>query len=125
MAGWEQKLGWGMSAVVVAFMLMDGGMKLALAQPVIDTMTALGYPAGTFVGIGALGLLCTVLYAVPATSVLGAILLTGYLGGAIATNVRVGAPLFSHVLFPVYVAILAWGGLLLRRPELWALLGLK
>jgi len=125
MAGWEQKLGWGMSAVVVAFMLMDGGMKLALAQPVIDTMTALGYPAGTFVGIGALGLLCTVLYAVPATSVLGAVLLTGYMGGAIATNVRVGAPLFSHVLFPVYVAILAWGGLLLRRPELWALLGLK
>ena len=125
MAGWEQKLGWGMSAVVVAFMLMDGGMKLALAQPVIDTMTALGYPAGTFVGIGALGLLCTVLYAVPATSVLGAVLLTGYMGGAIATNVRVGAPLFSHFLFPVYVAILAWGGLLLRRPELWALLGLK
>ena len=125
MAAWEQKLGLGMSGVVVAFMLMDGGMKLALAQPVIDTMTALGYPAGTFVGIGALGLLCAVLYAVPATSVLGAILLTGYLGGAIATNVRVGAPLFSHILFPVYVAILAWGGLLLRRTELWALLGLK
>jgi hypothetical protein len=70
------------------------------------------------------GVTCTVLYLIPRTAVLGAILLTGYLGGAVATQVRVGSPLFSHILFPVYVAVLLWGGLLLRDPRLRSLIPL-
>ncbi|MGH7518274.1 MAG: DoxX family protein [Gemmatimonadales bacterium] len=76
-------------------------------------------------GIGVLQLVCLALYVIPRTSILGAILLTGYLGGAVATHVRVGSPLFSHVLFPVYVAVLIWGGLLLRDDRLRGLIPLR
>lgn len=74
----------------------------------------LGYPASVLPGLGILLLACTLLYAIPRTSVVGAVLLTGYLGGAAATQVRVGNPLFTHVLFPTYFAALVWGGLFLR-----------
>jgi hypothetical protein len=83
-----------------------------------QSMAELGYPAGMAVKIGVLELACLALYVVPRTSVLGAVLLTGYLGGAIATHVRVGNPLFSHVLFPTYVAAMLWGGLFLRDERL-------
>jgi hypothetical protein len=77
------------------------------------------------VGIGLLELVCLVLYVIPRTSVLGAILLTGYLGGAVATHVRVGSPMLTHVLFPIYVAALVWGGLFLREARLRALVPLR
>jgi len=103
-----------LSGLVVAFMLVDGGMKVAGAQVVLEGAVALGYPASTMFGIGAVLLACTLLYAIPRTAVLGVVLLTGYLGGAIATHVRVGDPMLTHTLFPIYVAVLAWGGLYLR-----------
>ena len=85
-------------------------------------MTKLGYPLSLTRTIGLLELACVVVYAIPRTSALGAILMTGYLGGAVATHVRVGDPLFSHVLFPVYIGVLAWTGLYLRDDRLRALL---
>jgi len=102
------------SALPVLFLLMDSVMKLMKLAPVVEATVKLGYPAETIVPLGIILLTCTVLYVVPRTSVLGAILLTGYLGGAVATHVRVGDPLFSHVLFPVYLGVMIWFGLYLR-----------
>ena len=113
------------SAIPVAFLLFDSGIKFVGIQPVADSMTQLGYPLHLTLGIAVIELICLVAYLVPRTSVLGAVLLTGYLGGAIATHVRVESPLFSHVLFPVYVAALLWGGLYLRESRLSALLPLR
>lgn len=90
-----------------------------------ESMTQLGYPAEMAISIGVLELVCLALYVVPRTSVLGAVLLTGYLGGAIATHVRIGNPLFSHVLFPTYIAALLWAGLFLREQRLRVLLPLR
>ena len=107
--------GWVMSGLVIAFMLMDATMKLLALPVVLETSGPLGFPgAGMAHGLGVTLLICTVLYAVPQTAILGAILLTGYLGGAVATHVRVGSPLFSHILFGVYLGVLLWGGLWLR-----------
>jgi hypothetical protein len=92
------------------------------AKPVMEWHTQLGFPASTVVPIGVLLLVGVVLYVTPRTSVLGAIWLAAYLGGAVATHVRVGNPLATYVLFPVYVAALVWGGLALRNPRLLALL---
>jgi hypothetical protein len=103
-----------LSGLSIAFLLFDAAMKLVKAQPVIEGTVQLGYPESTIIGMGLVLLLSTLLYAIPRTAFLGAILLTGYLGGAVATHVRVGNPLFSHVLFPVYVGIMIWGGLYLR-----------
>jgi DoxX-like family len=91
-------------------------------QPVIDGTTQLGYPPDIVFSLGVTLLSCVVAYLIPRTSVLGAVLLTGYLGGAVATHVRVGNPLFTHVLFPTYVAALLWGGLMLRDARLRAFL---
>ncbi len=110
-----------MTGVGMLFLLMDGVMKLLKPAPVRESFARLGYPDGEIIGIGILLLVCTILYAIPLTSVLGAILLTGYLGGAVATHVRVGDPIFSHALFPTYIAILLWGGLYLREARLHAL----
>ena len=107
-----------MTALPVLFLLMDGIMKLMKPQPVVKATVELGYPEGVIMGLGIVLLVCVILYVVPRTAVLGAILLTGYLGGAIATHVRVGNPLFSHVLFPVYLGVLIWGGLFLRDRRL-------
>ena len=85
----------------------------------------LGYPEGVVRWLGIVELVCLAAYVVPRTAVLGAILLTGYFGGAVATHVRMGNPLFTHVLFPIYVAVLVWGGLYLREDRLWALVPLR
>jgi hypothetical protein len=115
--------GFAMSALVVLFLLMDAGMKLAAIQPVLEAGQQIGFPGAAMARkLGALLLVCTLLYVYPRTSLLGAILVTAYLGGAVATHVRLGNPLFSHVLFGVYVGVLMWGGLLLREPRLRALL---
>jgi hypothetical protein len=111
-----------MSALPVLFLLMDGVMKLMKPDFVVKATVQLGYPENVIVGLGIIVLVCVILYVIPRTAVLGAILLTGYLGGAVATHVRVGDPLFSHALFPVYVAILLWGGLYLREERLRALI---
>ncbi len=103
-----------LSGLVVLFLLFDSVMKLIKAPVVVQGSTQLGYPESVVRGIGIVLLVCIILYVLPRTSVLGAVLLTGYLGGAVATHVRVGDPLFSHVLFPIYVGIMLWGGLYLR-----------
>jgi hypothetical protein len=106
------------SGAAVLFLLFDSSLKLLRLLPAEQVTAQLGYPVSTVRGIGIVEILCLLLYVVPRTSVLGAILFTGYLGGAIATHVRVGSPLFSHTLFPIYVAALLWGGLLLRHKGL-------
>jgi hypothetical protein len=110
------------SALAVAFLAMDATMKLLQLPVAIEGTTQLGYPAGVILPIGMIQLVCLAVYLVPRTSVLGAILWTGYLGGAVATHVRIGSPLFTHVLFPIYVAALLWGGLWLRDRRVRALL---
>lgn len=106
------------SALVIAFLTFDAVGKLLEIPQVLDGTALLGYPTEVVFGLGVTLLACIVAYAIPSTSVLGAILLTGYLGGAVATHVRVGNPTFTHVLFPVYVSVLAWGALWLRSPQL-------
>ncbi len=110
------------SALPVLFLLFDSVIKLMNIAPVTESFQKLGYRPSIAIGIGLLELACVVVYLIPRTSLHGAILLTGYLGGAIATHLRVGDPLFSHVLFPTYVAALLWTGLLLRNARLRALL---
>ena len=114
-----------LSALPVLFLLMDGIMKLLKPEPVVKATIQLGYPESVIMALGIILLVCVILYVVPHTAVLGAILLTGYLGGAIATQARVGNPLFSHILFPVYLALLIWGGLFLRDSRLRALMPLR
>ena len=111
-----------LSGVAVLFLLFDAAGKLLEVAPVVAGTTALGYPAGAVFTIGVIELLCIVAYVVPATSVLGAVLMTGYLGGAIATHLRVENPLFTHTLFPIYVALFVWGGLFLRDAGVRAIL---
>lgn len=113
-----------MSGFVVMFLLVDAGFKLIrpLPAPAVEAFGKLGYPVEFAGGIGVLLLACVAVYLIPRTSVLGAILLTGYLGGAVASHVRVGDPWFSHALFPVYVGLLIWGGLYLRDEKLRAFL---
>ena len=114
-----------MSTLAALFLLMDGVMKLVKPAFVVEATIQLGYPESVIIGLGIVLLACTILYLIPRTAVLGAILLTGYLGGAVATHVRVGDPLLSHTLFPVYVAVLVWGGLFLRDPRLRAFIPLR
>jgi hypothetical protein len=114
-----------MSALPVLFLLVDGVMKLVKPPAVVQATVELGYLESTIVGLGIVLLACVVLYVIPSTSVLGAILLTGYFGGAVATHVRVGSPLFTHTLFPVYLAMLVWGGLFLRNQRLRTLIPLR
>ena len=111
-----------LSGIVIVFLMVDTLGKLIKVTPVIEGTLQLGYPESAIVPIGLLLLAGVVLYAIPRTSVLGAIYLTGFLGGAVATHYRVGSPLFTHVLFAVYVALFVWGGLALRNPRLRALL---
>ena len=115
---WMVWAGWGMSGLMVLFMLFDSLAKLALERHVIAATTQIGYPEHAIRPLGAIALVCTLLYAVPRTSVLGAILLTAYLGGAIASKVRIDDPLFSSTLFGVYFGLLIWGGLYLRDERL-------
>lgn len=111
-----------LSGSCVLFLVVDAAAKIALLQPVIDGTVELGYPAAVIVPLGVVLLASTILYAIPATAVLGAILVTGYLGGAVATHVRVSHPLLTHTLFPVWLGIALWGGLWFRDARLRALL---
>ncbi|MEI5663545.1 DoxX family protein [Bosea sp. CCNWLW174] len=116
-----------MSGIIVAFLIFDGGIKLAPLAIVTETMQQLGYSGSQELarGLGLMTLVIALLYALPRTSVLGAILLTGLLGGAMATHLRVGSPLFSHLLFGLYLGLLAWGGLYLRDPRLRRLIPVR
>ena len=114
-----------LNGLAVLFLLWDSAMKLLRPPMVLESFERLGYPEGVSVGIGILQLACVAVYLIPPTTVLGAILLTGFLGGAVATHVRVGDPLFSHVLFPTYLGAMLWGGLYLRDERLRALVPLR
>jgi DoxX-like family len=103
-----------MSTIVALLLGLDALMKLLRVTPVLKASVELGYPAHAMFGIGLVLAICVVAYVIPRTSLLGAVLLTGYLGGAIATHVRVDHPLWTHTLFPIYVAAVIWGGLVLR-----------
>lgn len=114
-----------LSGVAVAFLAFDAVIKVLKLPPAVEGTVQLGYPASVVFGIGVIQIVCLIVYLVPRTSVLGAILWTGYLGGAIATHVRVESPLLTHTLFPIYVAALLWAGVWLREPRLRALLPLR
>jgi DoxX-like family len=114
-----------LSGLVVLFLIPDGIIKFIRPAPVVEAFAHLGLPLTLANGLGTLLLLCTVIYVFPRTSILGAILLTGYLGGAVATHLRAGDPLFSHVLFPTYLGVLLWLGLYLRDSRLRALIPLR
>jgi DoxX-like family len=116
--------GYVMSGLVILFLLFDGGIKLVPLEIVTQTSGEIGLPTDASFArlLGILTLIGVVLYAIPHTAVLGAILLTGYMGGAIATHLRIDSPLFSHTLFGVYLGLLIWGGLYLREPRLRALI---
>ncbi len=105
-----------LSGIAVLFLILDGAIKLVPIQPVTDSLRELGYPASDSFArfLGILTLLCTALYAWPRTALLGAVLLTGIMGGAIASHLRLGDPLFSHTLFGVWLGLLFWVGLWLR-----------
>ena len=120
-----RSVGLAFSWLAVLFLLFDSTGKLFQVQPVIDGTLQLGYPRDSVFSLGLILFSCVVVYAVPRTSVLGALLLTGYLGGAVATHVRVANPLFSHVLFPIYIAAFLWGGLMLRDARLRVLLPIR
>lgn len=114
--------GWVLSILAILLLLVDGFAKLIKPEPVIQATLQLGYPESTITTIGILAIICAIIYAVPRSAFLGAILLTGFLGGAIATHFRINNPLFSHTLFPVYVLLFIWLGLYLRSASLRKLL---
>ena len=113
-----------LSGFVTLFLLLDGGMKLVPLSIVTETMDKIGYGSSESLArsLGAITLVCTILYAIPPTSILGAILLTGYLGGAMASHLRIGSPLFSHTLFGLYLGLMVWGSLWLRDRSLRSLI---
>lgn len=114
--------GWVLSVLAILLLLVDGFAKLIKPEPVIQATLHLGYPESTITTIGILAIICAIIYAIPRSAFLGAILLTGFLGGAIATHFRINNPLFSHTLFPVYVLLFIWLGLYLRSASLRKLL---
>ena len=109
-----------LSGLVIVFLLFDGAIKLVPRPVVTETMDKMGYGSSETLArsLGIITIVCTVLYSVPPTSILGAILLTGYLGGAMASHVRIGSPLFTHTMFGLYLGLMVWGGLWLRDPGL-------
>ena len=113
-----------LSGLVIVFMLFDGAIKLVPWPVVTETMDRIGYGSSESLArtLGVITVACTVLYAIPPTSILGAILLTGYLGGAMASHLRIGSPLFSHILFGFYLGLMLWGGLWLRDRRLRGLI---
>lgn len=116
-------IGWGLTGLVTVFLLMDSVMKLLALPVVLEAGQSIGFPGASMNRtLGLLLLACTALFLIPRTAILGAILITAFLGGAVATHVRLGAPLFSHVLFGVYVGIVMWAGLGLRYPNLLRLM---
>jgi len=124
-AGTAARLGTVCTTLAAAFLTFDAVLKVLRLGPAVEGTVVLGYPLESVQRIGIVELVCLVLYIVPRTSVLGAVVLTGYLGGAIATHVRIGSPLLTHILFPVYVALFVWAGLYLRETRLGELLPLR
>ena len=118
---WAGRILTGLAAL---FLLLDGAMKLVKPAPVLEATARLGYPESVLLGLGTVLIVCTLIYLIPRTSVLGAILLTGYLGGATASHVRVGDPTFP-IFFPIIVGALIWGGLWLRERRLRSLLPVR
>jgi hypothetical protein len=114
-----------LSGVAVVFMLFDSITKILKVDAVVKASAQFGYSVGLLSAIGIILLCCVVVYVIPRTSVLGAILITGYLGGAVEANLRIGTPLFSNALFPVYFAILVWAGVFLRDSEIRKILPLR
>lgn len=119
------RVGQALTGLTALFLLFDAVIHILRIEAVVESFQALGFPLSTAVAIGVLELVCLVLYVVPRTSVLGAILLTGYLGGAVAAQVRIEAPLFSTLLFPVYTGVFLWAGLYLRDAKLRELVPLR
>jgi hypothetical protein len=119
------RVGGVISTLVVLFLLFDGAIHMLRPAPVVEAFAQLGYPVSLAPGIGLVELACVVIYVIPRTSILGAVVLTGYLGGAIAAQVRVGHPLFTETLFPIYVGVLVWGGLVVRNDQLRTLFPLR
>lgn len=117
--------GWIITGLISAFMLLDAAMKLLKPKPVIDAFARTGWPTELSVTLGVILLVSTALYLIPRTEILGAILLTGYLGGAVATNLRLENPLFSNTLFPVYFGVLVWGALWLRDRKIQELIPMR
>lgn len=111
-----------LSGLIIAFLALDAVMKFVQPAEVIKGTQEVGFPLTAILPLGFILLGSVILYTIPRTAVLGAILLTAYLGGAVATHVRMSAPLFSHTLFPVYFGIALWGGLYLRHPRIAAIL---
>jgi hypothetical protein len=114
-----------LSALPVMFLLFDSTIKLMKIPPVVEAFARLGLPDSLALAVGLLELACVALYLIPRTAVLGAILLTGFLGGAICLHLRIGDPLMSHTFFPVYIGLMLWGGLYLREDRLRALVPLR
>ena len=114
-----------LSGIAVLFLVFDATIHLLKPEPVVKGFAALGYPISVSVPLAIIEFVCVVFYLIPRTSVFGAVVLTGYLGGAIAAQLRVGAPLFSTLLFPIYVALFLWGGLYLRDPVVRSFMPLR
>jgi hypothetical protein len=121
----SHRIGVVISALVGAFLVFDAFGKLAGVQQVKDGTQTLGFPVGQALIMGIVLSVCVLVYAIPRTAVLGALGITAYLGGAVTANMRVEAPLATHVLFAVYLGVLMWAGLALRRPQLLTIVGLK
>ncbi len=119
-------LGRALTILAMVFFLLDASIHLVVsATPVVDAFARLGVPFSLAVPLGLIGLVCLAAYLLPSTSMLGALPLTGYLGGARVTQMRIGAPLFSTTLFPVYFGICVWGALYLRSPRIRTLVPLR
>ena len=121
----SHKVGIGISALVGAFLVFDAVGKLSMAEQFKVGTAALGFPVYQALVMGIVLTVCLVVYAIPRTAALGALGITAYLGGAVTANMRIESPLFSHTLSAVYVGVLLWIGLALRRPELWRVAGFK
>jgi hypothetical protein len=120
-----RKAGIVISVLVTAFLAFDAAGKLAGVPQVKEGTQALGFPQGQALAIGIVLAICVLVYVVPRTAVLGALGITAYLGGAVTANMRIEAPLFSNTLFPVYLGVLMWVGLVMRRPELLRAIGIR
>jgi hypothetical protein len=123
---WKHQTGWILSGLAILFLVMDATMKLLALPVVLDAGAALGFAGARMArALGTILMICIILYAAPRTAVLGAILLTGFLGGAVATHMRAGDPLFSHVLFGVYLGVVVWVGIYLRDANLRMLVPIR
>ena len=123
---WKYRTGWILSWLAILFLVMDATMKLLALPVVLDAGAALGLVGARMAqALGTILMVCTILYAAPRTAILGAILLTGFLGGAVATHMRAGDPLFSHVLFGVYLGLVVWVGIYLRDANLRMLVPIR